>query len=51
MAWALLSSAILNKRAWREPAAFEASKIGGEIAYSIRDDDKAVLYAVSKLFL
>ena len=32
-------------------AAFEASKRGGEIAYNIRDDSKAVLYAVSKLFL
>ena len=32
-------------------AAFEALKKGGEIAYSIRDDDKAVLYAVSELFL
>jgi len=32
-------------------AAFEASKIGGEIAYNIRDDSKSVLYAVSKLFL
>ena len=27
-------------------AVFEASKIGGKIAYSIRDDGKAVLYAV-----
>jgi len=27
-------------------AVFEALKRGGEIAYSIRDDDKAVLYAV-----
>ena len=34
-----------------EIAAFEASKRGGEIAYNIRDDGKAVLYAVSKLFL
>jgi len=32
-------------------AAFEASKIGGKIAYNIRDDSKSVLYAVSKLFL
>ena len=32
-------------------AAFEASKIGGEIAYSIRDDSKSVLYAVSELFV
>ena len=32
-------------------AVFEASKRGGEIAYNIRDDSKAVLYAVSKLFL
>ncbi|WP_187423649.1 hypothetical protein [Campylobacter concisus] len=32
-------------------ATFEASKRGGEIAYNIRDDGKAVLYAVSKLFL
>lgn len=28
-------------------AAFEASKRGDEIAYNIRDDGKAVLYAVS----
>ncbi|WP_180999511.1 hypothetical protein [Campylobacter concisus] len=32
-------------------AAFEASKIGGEIAYNIRGDGKAIIYAVSKLFL
>ncbi|WP_180995373.1 hypothetical protein [Campylobacter concisus] len=32
-------------------AAFQVSNRGDKIAYSIRDDGKAVLYAVSKLFL
>jgi len=40
-----------GQKSLEKAAAFEASKRGDKIAYSIRDDDKAVLYAVSKLFL
>ena len=40
-----------GQKSLEKAAAFEASKRGGEIAYNIRDDGKAVLYAASKLFL
>ncbi|WP_196779710.1 hypothetical protein [Campylobacter concisus] len=45
--WALSSSAFFWAKSLVKAAAFEASKRGGEIAYNIRDDGKAVLYAVS----
>ena len=40
-----------GQKSLEKAAAFEASKRGGEIAYNIRDGGKAVLYAVSELFL
>ena len=40
-----------GQKSLEKAAAFEVSKIGGKIAYNIRDDSKSVLYAVSKLFL
>lgn len=53
--WSLARGIVIwyyfERKSLVKAAAFEASKIGGEIAYSIRDDDKAVLYAASKLFL